>query len=74
MPDFTAEAQAQELANSSGSVIVIFQTNKGLLYTRREHLKDVLKIHGVLRFKYLYPATWPWYALGSVSCAWVDLQ
>lgn len=74
MPDPTIEAKAQELADISGSVVVIFQTSKGLLYTRREHLKDVLKIHGVLRFKYLYPATWPWYALGNASRAWVDLQ
>jgi len=72
MPDFTAEAQAQELANSSGSVIVIFQTNKGLLYTRREHLKDVLKFYKVLRLKYLYPAIWPSRCCGPRD--WTELE
>ena len=59
MPDPTIEAKAQELADNSGSVVVIFQTSKELLYTRPEHLKDVLKFYKVLRLKYLYPATWP---------------
>ena len=59
MPNPTIEAKAQGLANSSGSVIVIFETSKELLYTRPEHLKDVLEFYKVLRFKYLYPVTWP---------------
>ena len=59
MPNPTIEAKAQELADNSGSVVVIFQTSKELLYTRPEHLKDVLEFYKVLRLKYLYPATWP---------------